>query len=142
MSSADAAAESLGFQPTAPSSLGAPSAIFETDPAHAPVTDSVLSLRYDDPSLDRFWVIERPNLDTTTALLSKIAADCTRATGCKEEVASMVDLGSGVSALHLRNPVTERIVWVENGVYFEVVGYASTFSGTQALSIAKAVATG
>jgi hypothetical protein len=134
------AAGSLPFQPVAPSSLGDPSEILETDPDGAAPSDRVLSLRYDDPSKGRFWLLERPSLYATTSLLREIATDCTRATGCKAEVVSMVDLAKGVSGLNLEDPVTERIVWVENGVYFEAVGNASTFTATDALTVAKTVA--
>jgi hypothetical protein len=135
------AAGSLAFQPVAPSSLGDPSAILETDPAQAPASNRVVSLRYDDPSIGRFWLLERPSLTTTTSLLREIAADCTRATDCRE-TASMLDLGGGVSALSVRGWASERIVWVQNGVYYEVIGSVSTFSAADALAVAKKVAAG
>jgi hypothetical protein len=133
------AANSLAFRPVAPSSLGDPSAILVSDPAKVGPSDRVLSLRYDDPSMGRFWLLERPSLSTTTPLLTKIASDCTRATGCKAIAAAMVDLGSGVSALRLEDPVFDRVLWVDEGVYYEVVGNASTLTPADALSVARAV---
>jgi hypothetical protein len=139
--SVEDAAGSLAFHPVAPSSLGDPSPILETDPARAPANDRVLSLRYDDGSMGRFWVLERPSLSTTTSLLSKIASECTRATGCKEWAASMVDLGAGASALSLEDldQVSGRIIWVEGGIYYEVIGSAGITS-PKVLSVAKTVA--
>jgi hypothetical protein len=144
--SVDDAAASLAFKPVAPPSLGDPSAIVATDPSHAPASGRVLSLRYDDSSEGRFWLLERPSLSTTTALLREIASDCMRVTGCKD-TATMLDLGHGVSALGLADPVSQRIVWVQNGVYYEITGSTSRFSSPDivsmagdAISVAKTVA--
>jgi hypothetical protein len=144
--SVDAAAPSLAFQPVAPPSLGDPSVIFESDPSREPASDRALSLRYDDPSMGRFWLLERPSLATTTALLSTIPDGCTPEAGCKD-TASMIDLGGGVSGLRVAAWGSERIVWVENGVYYEVTGPVSMYSArnftpADALSVAKAVVAG
>jgi hypothetical protein len=133
------AADSLAFRPVAPPSLGDPSAIRVTNPAQTSASDRVLSLRYEGAAGSPFWVLERPSLATNTSLLSAIASACDRETGCKS-TASMIDLGHGVLALSMENDVTNRIVWVENGVYYDVAGAASTFFAADALSAAKAVA--
>jgi hypothetical protein len=133
------AAGSLAFRPVAPSSLGDPSAIFETDPAQTPGSGRLLSLRYDDTSKGRYWLLERPSLSTRTSLLSEIASKCTRKSGCKA-IASMIDLGGGVSALSLENVLMNRIIWVQGGVYYEVVGAGTTFTPSRALAVAKATA--
>ena len=138
--SVDDAAGSLAFLPVAPSSLGNPSAIRETNPAQAPASDRVLSVRYDRASGWPYWLLERPSGSTTTSLLGDIAAKCTRASGCKEMTAEMIDLGGGVLALRLEDGVINRIVWVEGGVYYEVIGGASTFTSSDALAAAKNVA--
>jgi hypothetical protein len=132
-------AGSLAFRPVAPSSLGDPDAIFETDPAQAPGSGRALSLRYGDTSMRRYWLLERPSLSTTTSLLREIGSKCTRASGCKAR-ASMIDLGGGVSALKLENVLMNRIIWVEGGVYYEVVGSGRTFTPADALAVAKATA--
>ncbi len=137
--SIDAAAGSLAFRPVAPSSLGKPDAVVETDPADAPASDRVLSLRYDGVPKASFWLVERPSLTTTTSLLREIASDCTRASGCKDN-ASMIELGAGVSALKLEDAAVNRIVWVEGGVYYEVIGSSGTFLPRHALFVAKATA--
>ena len=140
--SVDAAAGSLAFQPVHPRALGEPSAILQTDPASTAPSDRVLSLRYDDPSMGRYWLLERPSLSTTTSLLRTIASDCTDANDCRA-TGSMVDLGGEVSALSVeRFWAPEWIAWVENGVYYEVIGQGQegAFSATDALSIAKTVA--
>jgi len=137
-SSVSDAASSLGFRPVAPASLGDPSAIQESDPA-TPLRDRTLSLRYDDAAKGSLWLLERPSLTATTSLLKEIASECTRASGCKD-TASMLDLGGGVTALSLEDPVSNRIVWVDGGVYYEVVVPATTFTSADAISIAKATA--
>jgi len=133
-----AAGESLAFQPVAPSALGNPTSILQTDPASAPASDRVLSLRYDDPSLGRFWLLERPSGSVTTSLLRTGAYDCPPEQPDCVHTASMVDLG-GVSGLSMLLGKADRIVWVENGIYFEVIG-PPTFFTPAALSVAKTVA--
>jgi hypothetical protein len=137
--SIDDAAGSLAFRPVAPSSLGKPDAVVETDPAHASASDRVLSLRYDDVPKANYWLVERPSLTTTTSLLREIASDCTRTSGCKDN-ASTIELGAGVSALKLEDAAVNRIIWVEGGVYYEVIGSSGTFLPRHALSVAKATA--
>ena len=129
------AADSLAFRPIAPASLGHPSAIFETNPSRVSLSDRGLSLRYVRPSKPSFWVLERPSLPTTASLLSQIGSDCHAAI-------STVDLGGGVTALSTRSGhfTVSRIAWVEDGVYYDVVGNATAFTEAEALSVAKAVA--
>ncbi|MDX6482119.1 MAG: hypothetical protein QOG85_2629 [Gaiellaceae bacterium] len=137
VSSVGDAAGSLAFEPVVPSSLGDPTAIFETDPAHAPANDRVLSLRYDDASKGRFWLVERPSLSTTESQLSEIVRDCTR---CRDW-ASILALNGDLAALKIASwDNSVRIVWVENGIYYEVTGPLSTFTEADALSVAEAVA--
>lgn len=137
-----ATAGSLAFEPVVPSALGDPTLILHTDPKAAPSNDRVLSLRYDDPSMGRFWLVEQQGLWTTAARLEEVVTTCRKASQCRERV-SMIDLG-GVRAWYLRYERSERIVWVEAGVYFEVVGLntllRAPFSADDALSVAKTVA--
>ena len=95
--SVDATAESLAFQPVAPRALGDPTLILHTDPKAPSSSDRVLSLRYDDPSMGRFWLVERPRLSTSTSLLREAVSTCTKPSQCSGR-ASMLDLG-GVPAL-------------------------------------------
>jgi hypothetical protein len=142
--SVDAAAGSLAFQPVAPPALGNPTSILQTDPSSAPPSDRVLSLRYDDPSMGRFWLLERPSGSVTTSLLRAGVSVCSRGEPECQQTASTVDLG-GVTGLSMLDGVNDRImmndriVWVEHGIYFEVIGPA-TFSPADALSVAKTVA--
>jgi len=138
--SASAASKSLAFQPAAPSSLGTPTSIQITNPQAAGASsDRSLALIYDNPSLGgRFWVLEHPAGATTSSELSAIAASCTPASGC-EGTANMISLGNGVSALHLEG-ATEGIIWVQGGVYYDVVGPADTFTAPDATSVANATA--
>ena len=134
-----AAAGSLAFQPVAPSALGNPASILHTDPASAPASDRVLSLRYDNPSMGRFWLLERPSLSTTTSLLRTAVYECPSIMQECGTTASMREIGGGVSALSMLDGERPRIVWVEDGTYFEVIGQ-DAFSAGDALSVAKTVA--
>src|SRR5262249_12573970 len=119
--SVSAVEDSLAFKPVTPSALGNPTAILHTDPSSADPSDRVLSLRYDDPSLGRFWLLERPSGSITASLLSTGVSGCPR--GGKlycQQTASTVDLGSvtGLSMLNAdgendRLIMNDRIVWVE-----------------------------
>ncbi len=143
--SVDAAAQSLAFQPVAPSALGDPTAILQTDPSSAAPSDRILSLRYDDPSMGRFWLLERPSGSVTASLLSTATYDCPAENPTCNQTASLVDLG-GVTGLSMLNAdgeipgliMDDRIVWVDHGIYFEVIG-TSAFSAADALSVAKTV---
>jgi len=135
--SGEAAAGSLAFQPVVPPALGVPDSILHTDPASASPSDRVLSLRYDDPSMGRFWVLERPSHPATASLIRKAAADCAAASDCTTMNAEMVDLGGGVSGLAVYYAyLNQRIDWVENGVFYRVVGSLWTFTPADALSVA------
>ncbi len=147
--SVDAASGSLAFQPVAPSSLGDPSRILETNPAGAAPSDRVLSLRYDDASHGRlFWLIERPSPSTSSALLSEIADYCSNDPNDDHECfnGETVDLGGGVSGVQFQSwNDTDKTVWVEGGVFFEIVGSTGdanpdTLWPEGALPVAKAVA--
>jgi hypothetical protein len=149
--SVDAAAGSLAFQPVAPSSLGDPSRILMTNPASAARSDRVLSLRYDDASRRRlFWLLERPSSPTLSAVVSGIADYCTNTDDPNESRecynGATVDLGGGVSGVQFEaENDTDKTVWVEGGVFFEIVGSQGdanpdTLGSEQALPVAKAVA--
>jgi hypothetical protein len=136
--SVESAQSALPFQPVDPPALGAPTSILQSDPNYAPSQDRVLSLRYDDPSMGRFWLLERPSGSTTTDILRELVYDCPDANDC-DASASMLDLG-GVPALSVNlYDEAKRIFWVENGIYFEVIGSGNTFSAADALSVAKTV---
>ena len=149
--SVDAASGSLAFQPIAPSSLGDPSRILETNPASAAPSDRVLSLRYDDASRGRlFWLLERPSSSTSSALLSEIAHYCSNNLPDSDSHecfnGATVDLGGGVSGVQFQAwNDTDKTVWVEGGVFFEIVGSTGdanpdTLWPDGALPVAKAVA--
>ena len=151
--SVDAAAGSLAFQPVAPSSLGDPSGILETDPASALRSDRVLSLRYDDPSGGPrggrlFWLIERPSASLSTGPLSEIAHYCSDDPSDSHQCfnGATVDLGGGVSGIQFQAwNETDKTVWVEGGVFFEIVGSTGdanpdTLWPDEALPVAKTVA--
>jgi hypothetical protein len=146
-----AAAGSLAFKPVAPSSLGDPSRILETNPASAAPSDRVLSLRYDDAARGRlFWLIERPSSSTSAADLKEIADYCTDSGDPKDwppcDNGARVDLGGGVSGIQFEaDSTTDKTVWVQNGVFFEIVGSEGdanpdTLWPEGALPVAKAVA--
>ena len=143
--SVDDAASSLAFQPVAPSALGEPSAILHTDPAAAPSADRVLSLRYDDPSMGRYWLLERPSHSDTSSLLRAAAFDCKsipQSSGAPcDAYASMVDVdGTQVLVINGWGGANLKLVaWVENGVYFEVVGLPPFGGAGYAVSVAKTV---
>jgi len=50
----------------------------------------------------------------------------------------MVTLSSGVPALQLTG-VTEGLIWVDGGVYYDVVGPSETFTAADALSVGNAI---
>jgi hypothetical protein len=52
----------------------------------------------------------------------------------------MISLANGVSALQIKG-VTEGVIWVQGGVYYDVVGPAGSFTGADAISVANATAT-
>jgi hypothetical protein len=148
--SVDDASRSLAFQPVAPSSLGDPSQILETNSASAAPSDRELSLRYDDAAHGRlFWLLERPSSSMSAARLKEIADYCTPTGDPKDwppcDNGATVDLGGGVSGIQIEAYMTDKTVWVEGGVFFEVVGSEGdanpdTLWPERALPVAKAVA--
>ena len=152
--SVDDASGSLAFQPVAPASLGDPSTILETNPAGAAPSDRVLSLRYDVPSggprIGRlFWLIERPSSSLSTSDLRELAHYCSSANPANDSHECFngmtVNLDGGVSGIQFQaSSETAKTVWVEGGVFFEIVGSTGdanpdTLWPDEALPIAKAV---
>lgn len=129
----------LAFVPLAPSLPPAPTQVVITSPASAvDVSQRAVALIYDDAALGgRFWVIEHPARFTTTAVLSEIAAACTPQVGCEAQE-QMIALANGQQALQMVGN-TAGVIWVQGGVYYDVVGPSPSFTAQDAVTVANAI---
>jgi hypothetical protein len=132
-----AAAASLAFAPARlrTRALGSPT-IFVGGPS------GELTLVYDHAADARIWrretyrVIERPARSTTTGVLRAIARACVARGGC-DASARMIALRGGRDGLLLTGTTTTEVIWVEGGIYFDVLGPSNRFNGPVALSVAN-----
>jgi hypothetical protein len=142
VSSVAEAASDVAFQPVAPPSLGAPTALaLDPESGNEQLTraDAQLTIAYADVANGPFWLVERASGATTTDTLAGYAQECDsrRCYGTW----TMESLDGGNQGLLIEGPTgsTTAVVWVQNGVYFNVVGPADSFSADQATSVANAV---
>jgi hypothetical protein len=141
------AANRLSFQPVVPSGLGAPAAIV-VDPRSG--GNSQLDVAFDNSAPDgTHWLIERTSEsaitlgeDTTTQILAEYAQLCPSQPGaCPGQTWRMVPMNDGHEGLLIKGPAgtTTSVIWVENGIFFNVIGPSDSFSADQATSVANSV---
>jgi len=130
----NAAANDLSFTPAYPGGVGAPSKIEVSDPSGLEPNQRALGLVYQDPSYGRFWVIEEVS-ETTESWLKGLAS-CDHSSGC-EGSWSLVTLKDGTTAVDFAGS-TNGVLWLYNGVRYDVFGPPATFSTDDALAVANA----
>ena len=132
------AASHLAFDPVVPEALGEPLRLVMTTPdvAGTRKEDLAFAVVYDHPDYGRFYIVQAVP-QTTQAELESLAG-CDPSQGCEGEW-SLVTIRSGVTALLIEGPVANSVIWLEDGVRFDVVGPAETFSAEEVLEVANRV---
>jgi hypothetical protein len=125
------AAKRLPFAPVAPSSLGEPD-VYVSD------ASPVVAFVYRDPSLGTYWVEERSSGWTDATL--KSLADCPSVDGgCGDPAWTLTTLADGTSALQIGTPPATVVIFVRNGVRFDVLGPPDEFKESNGVSVANAL---
>jgi hypothetical protein len=99
-----------------------------------PIRERAVAFVYQTPSYGRLFAIESPPV-MTEAELEAMAAGCLPQRGC-EGSWTMINLTNTARALLIAGPVTTSILWVRNGILFNVYGPAETFAPTEAAAVA------
>jgi len=129
-----AAAAHLRFIPAAPASVGVPRDVF----IHAGAPNraaQALGLVYDGVPYGRFIVQEEPTRMTQEQLES-LAKPCESA-GCQGSW-TVTTLGDGTRVLLIASSVSDGVLWLRDGVLFNVYGPSATFAVTDAEAVATA----
>lgn len=132
-----AAAESaLPFKPALPAAAGTPVAVYIHGDIGAHPEQQALGLVFDSSSSGQFIVTEEPT-KSSTAELQQLAATCDPNNGCQGSW-TMVTLSDGTPALQIAADVSTGLIWIHNGVRYDVYGPATTFNSAQATQLANA----
>ncbi|HEX6506027.1 MAG TPA: hypothetical protein VF221_00190 [Chloroflexota bacterium] len=126
------AARDLHFPPVAPAELGHPLAVFVHAQVSAP-DQQALALVYQSSTYGRFIVQEEP-MPMTQAQLESLAQTC-QPVSC-EGSWTIVTLPDGTRALLISSSASNGVLWLRNGVRFDVYGPPDTFTVADAEVIA------
>jgi hypothetical protein len=128
-----AAATKADFPIVAPSGSGAPSEVVTDSPAEHVV------LIYDNKLGGRYWVIEHKS-EIDTGVLKEWVDVCSPENGCKGKW-TMVDLDGGRQGVLIVGPegTSTGVIFIDGGMYYDVMGPPDTFSPTMAVATANDV---
>jgi hypothetical protein len=129
------AASLLTFQPIVPEALGSPTTIAINDPAEFPEGALGLGLEYFHPEFGHFWLMEEPTLMTQAELEG--LAGCDPSTGC-EGTWEVVELSQGIRGLLIAGSGSVGVMWLRDGVRFDLMGPPDTLTIDEAISAATA----
>jgi hypothetical protein len=129
------AASRLSFKPVLPTSVGSPLRI----EIHADATPAqqAVGLSFNS-KLGHFIVTENPSTMSQTEL-EALATSCDPAAGC-EGTWKVISLDDGTHALAIDSSKSVGVMWLRNGVQYDVYGDPSTFTPSVAQTIANAFA--
>ncbi len=128
------AAQDLTFSPVYPQGISAPYKMTVTDPSTTAPGDRIFSLVYRDPTYGPFLVTEEMSAGTQAELEG--LATCDPTAGCVGQ-RSLVTLNNATTALEITGPASNGVLWLRNGVLFDVLGPPSTFTASHAVAIAN-----
>ncbi len=131
------ARQEVVFSPIAPDAFGGPKAFVVSDPASTSETDRSFAAVYDDKEYGRFWIVEN-STTSTPASIKGMVSGCTVDAGCETKM-DLVTLVDGSTAAVMRQN-TQGVMWVANGVLYDVVGPVETLSWDESVAIASEVA--
>lgn len=131
------AASDVPFTPIAPESFGDPKALMVTDPATASETDRSFAAVYDDPEHGTFWVVENSTTSTPDSM-KEMVTNCTAESGCETKM-ELITLTDGSPAVVMRQN-TQAVMWVANGVLYDVVGPVEKLSWDDSIALADEIA--
>lgn len=134
--SLSAASNQLPFEAALPATVGTPAAVVVHGDIGTHTELQALGLVFNTPSAGRFIVTEEPTKSSTAELL-QLAASCDPADGC-EGSWTMVTLSDGTPALEIAADISTGLIWVKNGVRYDVYGPTATFDSARATQLANA----
>jgi hypothetical protein len=135
---AAAAAPLLPFSPVTPSSkMGVPIKVVTTDPHRIDQSERSIVWLFNDPAGGVFWVAEGLT-QVSQSQLEKEATGCDHSSGCEGEW-SVTHIRNGVTALLISGPTATSVTWLDDGVRYDVLGPAQTFSPDDAVAEANDV---
>jgi hypothetical protein len=137
VASTDALAEVVSFTPIL-SSRGEPLRVLVNDPESFDKADRGFAAQYVTADKGTYWLLEEPT-DMTQKDLEGIPSQCDPKQGCQGtwELASLDD---GTTGLLIDGPASVGVVWLHDGIYFDVIGPPGDFSRDEAIAEANAVA--
>jgi hypothetical protein len=131
-----AAASHTPFAPAVPQTLGKPSAIF-VHSGHVPRAEQGVALVYDTASHGRVDVIEVPTHWNARDLAQPVA-DCASGAASCEGTFATVTLDRG-PALQITGPPSTVLIFVRNGVKYQIQGPDDSFSAADARQVGQAI---
>jgi hypothetical protein len=134
-----AAGSNVTFTPVEPSTLGDPTAIWETDSAAAGPDERLVVLVYDKTPYGPLWVSESHS--TATGIGPMLVKGCITDSGCEADRVQLVTLadGSQASVQRQESNDAQNAVWDENGVTYAIRG-SNSLSFEEAIALANDVA--
>jgi len=106
--------------------------------AVGPDRPKVVAFVYRDPSLGTYWVEERSSGWTDATL--KSLADCPSVDGgCGDPAWTLTTLADGTTALQIGTPPATVVIFLRNGVRFDVLGPPDEFKESNGVSVANAL---
>ena len=135
VTSSDEAAAHVSFAPLVPTALGPPIKVIVDNGlrSHAGMT---IAWVYQHPSYGRFVVIEGKASWTQASLEALVV--CDPAKGCEGRRA-LVSMKTGANGLLVTGGPTTGIIWLWQGLTFDVYGPIDTFSVADAKAVADAI---
>ena len=124
----------LSFTPTLPVKMGAPLRIM-VDDAHSNRAGRQIAWVFQHPIYGRFVLTE--SITTFTQASLDALSDCTKSTGGCQGTWTRLPLNHGRHGLLITGGPTTGILWIENGVTFDVYGPVDTFAVTAAQAVAN-----
>ena len=126
-----AASTALPFTVVAPASLGTPTVYYSNAYPEA-------ALVYKDAALGTYWLEERAS-NWTTQNLQDLASCPSLNAACGDPDWTLTTLSDGTPALEIGTPPDTAVIFLHNGVRFDVLGPPSAFSEQDGLSVANKV---
>ncbi len=131
VASAAAASSALPFEVVAPTSLGTPNVYISNSFPEA-------GLVYKDPSLGTYWVEERTT-NWTTQSLRDLASCASLGSGCGDPGWTLTTLSDGTPAIEIGTPPDTAVIFLHNGVRFDVLGPPGAFTEQDGVDVANKV---
>jgi hypothetical protein len=134
---ADAAKDLLAFSPMVPSdSLGAPTAVWLSNPSFEALQGREIIFVYDHPKYGQFFVEEQVS-QTTQAHLEALAV-CDHASGCEGKW-TLIDLQNKSKGVLVEGPRYTGLIWLSGGIRVNALGPSGSFTGSDAIAVANSV---